>query len=676
MHTHAAKPEVQLGPASALLQRKCACGGAAGVMDECAECSGMRLQRKAEGTQAPAVVPAIVHTELRRSGLPLDAATRSLMEPGFRHDFSRVRVHADTAAAQSAKAINALAYTVGHDVVFAAHQYSPTTAAGRRLLAHELAHVVQQERVSAANATARAGLSWEREADAAADAVLAGRDASIAGRSDRPLLSLFSETKNMTEPSGAEVKVDRIITPGKCISKPEGRSSSSADATGQQAFLELDYCKGRTGVNARAEANYGDALDKAKTAAADLAKNLATQQPAQALQTFQNDLNQVAPNAKVELSFQAPGVRLGTTGTGSVSGAQGATGTGTITGAVDFKSITFRVEYQVQAGTRQDTSQQVVISVGTRDRSKQDRNCFVCACSDPQIVFQCRRIEPPGKPQPPPAPLEPVIVPLFFEFEKTEPRADWKEGYEEALKLAVEKIRDGYTITRIEGNTSPEGPELPKKKGGFNNTDLAQQRATEANNDLREKIRIAHAGFGFRGLKSLGDALLSAYPVEGSGELFGKEDGKEVSEDAMFRHLTNELKAPATGEPDKLGAANVTGEGLPKDIEAKVEAEVEEFRTGKRGKEKLTKAQRLEAIYRPLRRALIFLSPPPPPKLPILVGKPISPDVAEAALGKEIDCTEAHLKLFADSLPPKSEMFQGECAEGGEQTIDPGQSKP
>jgi hypothetical protein len=79
-----------------------------------------------------------------------------------------------------------------------------------------------------------------------------------------------------------------------------------------------------------------------------------------------------------------------------------------------------------------------------------------------------------------------------------------------------------------------------------------------------------------------------------------------------------------------------------------------------------------------LRRALIFLKPPPPPKPKpkFLVGRPITPDVAEAAFGEEIDCTEAHMKLFAGSAPPKAEMFTGECTEPGERTFDPGQSKP
>ena len=66
------------------------------------------------------------------------------MEPRFGHDFSRVRVHCGTIADQSARGVNAHAYTRGHNIVFAAGQYAPGTRDGNRLLAHELTHVLQQ----------------------------------------------------------------------------------------------------------------------------------------------------------------------------------------------------------------------------------------------------------------------------------------------------------------------------------------------------------------------------------------------------------------------------------------------------------------------------------------------------------------------------------------------------
>jgi hypothetical protein len=128
-----------------LLQRTCACGGTPGLDGECAECRARRLQRAATGAVNVGVqAPGIVREVLGSGGRPLDRTTRAFMEPRFGHDFSRVRVHTDARAAESAGAVRAAAYTVGSDIAFASGRYRPETIAGRRLLAHELAHVLQQ----------------------------------------------------------------------------------------------------------------------------------------------------------------------------------------------------------------------------------------------------------------------------------------------------------------------------------------------------------------------------------------------------------------------------------------------------------------------------------------------------------------------------------------------------
>jgi hypothetical protein len=93
---------------------------------------------------AAAEAPGIVHEVLNSQGQPLDAADRSFFEPRFDWDFSQIRIHADEQASASAGAVGALAYTVGTHIAFGLGQYAPGTPAGRRLLAHELAHTVQQ----------------------------------------------------------------------------------------------------------------------------------------------------------------------------------------------------------------------------------------------------------------------------------------------------------------------------------------------------------------------------------------------------------------------------------------------------------------------------------------------------------------------------------------------------
>jgi hypothetical protein len=200
----------------ALLQRQCACGQHA-YGGECEGCKQkqMTLQRKFDNGSVSDFVPPIVHEVLRSPGQPLDAETRAFFEPPFGHDFSQVRVHTDTQpahqtgsklsrpsepseqeaeqvarsiqsvapaqpkgphydfsevrihaddhAAASAQAVHALAYTVGRDVVFGAGQYAPHTTEGRRLLAHELTHVVQQTQGAISGAISGSSLVLQRK---------------------------------------------------------------------------------------------------------------------------------------------------------------------------------------------------------------------------------------------------------------------------------------------------------------------------------------------------------------------------------------------------------------------------------------------------------------------------------------------------------------------------------
>lgn len=115
------------------------------IQRKCSKCKKELelLQPKAIGSITN-TVPPIVHEVLSTPGQPLDTQTRAFMEPRFGYDFSKVRVHVDERAAESARAVNALAYTVGQNVVFRMGQYAPTTKSGQHILAHELVHVVQQ----------------------------------------------------------------------------------------------------------------------------------------------------------------------------------------------------------------------------------------------------------------------------------------------------------------------------------------------------------------------------------------------------------------------------------------------------------------------------------------------------------------------------------------------------
>ncbi|HEX5081242.1 MAG TPA: DUF4157 domain-containing protein [Blastocatellia bacterium] len=103
------------------------------------------MQRKESGgADATVTAPPIVHETLSSAGQPLDPTTRAYFELRFGNDFSQVRIHTDSRAVESAHAVEALAYTIGNDIVLGAGQYRPGTTAGNNLLAHELTHVVQQ----------------------------------------------------------------------------------------------------------------------------------------------------------------------------------------------------------------------------------------------------------------------------------------------------------------------------------------------------------------------------------------------------------------------------------------------------------------------------------------------------------------------------------------------------
>lgn len=195
----------------ALLQRKYACGGggASGLTAECAECNDkpLTLQRRAfnshagrmnESTASAAAVPPVVHETLAASGQSLDAPVRERMESHFGHNFSHVRIHTDARASESARAVSAQAYTVGKDVVFQNGRYQPETAAGEKLLAHELAHVVQQSghAHAASNASqleiGKPDSAAERQADEAAQLASVDGGNSAAGKTK---ISALPETQ-------------------------------------------------------------------------------------------------------------------------------------------------------------------------------------------------------------------------------------------------------------------------------------------------------------------------------------------------------------------------------------------------------------------------------------------------------------------------------------------------
>lgn len=258
-----------------VLQRKCDCGNhtlGGGDCDSCKKekesAGGHPLQRAAINPGAPDEVPSIVHDVLSSPGQPLDAATRGFFEPRFgrdfsriptatsisrsnlkvgaanhpleheadrlaeqalrmsssplrsqpmQADFSRIRIHTDARAAESSRAVSAKAYTVGNHIVFGAGHYAPTTTAGRQLLAHELAHTMQQGGAAAV---------IQRACNPSVGA-LAARTRPIFFPNEPTLLAVYAGTRTLTQ----------------------GPAASDAVGLVQQALVDLSISVGTGGPN-------------------------------------------------------------------------------------------------------------------------------------------------------------------------------------------------------------------------------------------------------------------------------------------------------------------------------------------------------------------------------------------------------------------------------------------
>ncbi len=201
-----------------MLHRKCACGS---------------------HTQAGAA-PSIVHEAIREPGRPLDPDARAMMESQFGQDFSFVRVHTGARAEASARAVHASAYTVGRDVVFGKGRYTPHDSGGQKLLAHELAHVVQQDGIDARGALG-SGLRFgdtgdERFADRAADAVARGERVPDPGHTQAGIM-LQRQDDDLTERVAAGPSTEEPLQTGGGTAQRAQRASGCRTGAGGDARL-------------------------------------------------------------------------------------------------------------------------------------------------------------------------------------------------------------------------------------------------------------------------------------------------------------------------------------------------------------------------------------------------------------------------------------------------------
>jgi hypothetical protein len=185
-----------------VLRRQCACGQHSPGGDECQSCAEKRIaSRMASTAGGEGLAPPIVHDVLHSPGQALDEGTRQFLEPRFGRDFSAVRVHAGSHAAEAARSLDARAFTVGQSIVLG-QEHSPVTASGLRLVAHELAHTVQQADAPRSEMPIEIGPTdhpAEREAEQLSRAVLEGEAETPAQTAD-DAVQLRRDDKDQPEP--------------------------------------------------------------------------------------------------------------------------------------------------------------------------------------------------------------------------------------------------------------------------------------------------------------------------------------------------------------------------------------------------------------------------------------------------------------------------------------------
>jgi Domain of unknown function (DUF4157) len=241
-----------------LLLRKCACGSSSGG-GECEECSKnqLPLQRSAAGHDGMGSVPPIVNDALSSPGRPLDAPARDFMESRFGHDFGHVRIHTDGQAAESARAVNAHAYTVGQDIVFDHGKYDPHSESGQHLLAHELAHTIQQQglRRSAVDSIGPSHgaeyIHLEREADAAANAAMSGAAPQLARPAPQPMLSRAPAGGKVVPARSAKPKTKQSKSGSHKVTPVEGFEAAGGKI--EEFEVDVFYLPSVKGAAAKSE---------------------------------------------------------------------------------------------------------------------------------------------------------------------------------------------------------------------------------------------------------------------------------------------------------------------------------------------------------------------------------------------------------------------------------------
>ena len=505
-----------------------------------------------EAGPAPRVTPDIeTHIQsLHESGQPLPGTVRALFEQQFGHNLGRVRIHSGTRAAQVTRSLGAEAFTYGDSISFAAGRYRPYTVQGLHLLAHEVAHTIQQ---SGQPASGQAGLTigqddpLERMADRAAAAVLGNEPVPSVG-SSRPVIrrkTSYTRIPNPTRHDQMEIvkhsngSETRYVVV-KTVKKKEVTTTRwKYNAPGikfgwgrENAWIEIGWCQDTHG-NFKIGANIPAALSKT------------SQQLVKAIVSGGDTgkaLNKVdlTPFARFMIGKTGWKLFVGAHATISPTGEFRRAG-----GSVGFEKGGFRIGLGVSGGPSEiakgKSEIRGMLTVATSGKSAAKVECpkemIRSVKIHTDITYKCTKFIPAGKKRikVPVTRTRQQIGYIYFPYKKHKVYPTLRD---EQLRDAQEKeiaglrklLSSGYSVTRITGYASPEGPLGPGRRF-MGNIELAKRRAAAAQRFLVEECAGKPAACA---------TSAQAVTPEGKAEKYTKLVGHEEAKGATLARFATE----------------------------------------------------------------------------------------------------------------------------------------
>jgi uncharacterized protein DUF4157 len=475
------------------LQRKCGCGGSRASGGECEECKQkeeMTLRRQPASRAERSAAPSIVHDVLRSPGRSLNAQTRAFFEPRFGHDLGQVRIHTDACAAESAAVMNAEAYTVGSHIVFGSDRYRPDTLGGLHLIAHELAHAIQQGTqtpvLQKSLEVGKVDDPSETAADRAADAVVfSGPVPSLA-----PSKPLVRRRWVERTPGNEDVRIvwenykTRYRVTRTHELKPHTGSewcppSLTAGADRANVWLRVEWCRGTKG---KVEVG-ADIPQQLQNLIRDMVQTITSGGNAEDVVKKTN----LSPYVNVEIAksgaWQLSGKVYVTVG------QQGVTGGG---GRVEVQkeggpSLGLEGSAESVGGGKRDIRVVVTGSIPLGSTPKFDCPTRERVTVVETVNFVCAKEEyVPPHDVPAPEKKVPDSRKRYIYFLHAQDKVNHDlvgEGDLTASNLDALKhdLSEGYRVSEITGYTSPEGP-MKRGPGFEGNVALAKERAVAAKN--------------------------------------------------------------------------------------------------------------------------------------------------------------------------------------------------